>query len=63
MLQLTTTELWWCDECIKGTALMVRELGALSQMSNDPQLRHLCDTLRQNHQRHLDTLVGQIAST
>ncbi|MEW6522819.1 MAG: hypothetical protein AB1445_04465 [Bacillota bacterium] len=62
MPQLTMTELWWCDECIKGTALMVKKLGALAQISNDPQLRNICHTLRQNHQRHLDILVNQIAS-
>jgi hypothetical protein len=60
--QLTLSELWFLDECVKGEALIARKLGVLGNQANDPQLRSLCQTLQQNHQRRLDILANHIVS-
>jgi len=60
VVNLTQTEAWFLDECIKGERLLFQKSNANSQIASDPQLRQLCQDIRQVHQRHVDILAGQI---
>ena len=60
MPQLTQTELWLLDECVKGEALMVKKLGALAMQTTDTQMQQLCHSLQQNHHRRFESLAQHI---
>lgn len=60
MPQLTQTEAWFLDECLKGEALLVKKIAANIQQVRDPQLRQVCQDALQTHQRHFQMLSSQI---
>jgi len=60
MPQLTQTELWLLDECVKGEALMAKKSGVLATQTTDPMMQQLYHSLRQNHQRRFEALAQHV---
>ncbi|HHY39091.1 MAG TPA: spore coat protein [Clostridia bacterium] len=60
MPNLTQTEAWFLDECLKGEKMLFRKLASSASQVSDPQLRQLCQDIQKVHQRHVDILAGQI---
>lgn len=60
MPNLSQTEAWFLDECIRGEKLVLQKISSCAQQVSDPQLRQVCQEAEQSHRRHFDMLVSQI---
>jgi hypothetical protein len=60
MANLTQTEAWFLDECLKGEKLLFRKLMTSASQASDPHLRQLCQDIQRVHQRHVDVIAGHI---
>lgn len=60
MPQLTQTELWLIDECVRGEALMAKKLGVMANQTTDPMMQQLYHSLMQNHQKRFETLAQHV---
>jgi spore coat protein CotF len=60
MANLSQTEVWFLDECIRGEKLLLQKVSSCVSQVRDPQLRQMCQEVHDSHRRHFDMLTGQV---
>lgn len=60
MARLTTKEVGMLQESMAQEQLMIQKFNFYASQTADPDVRNLCESLRDMHQRHLDVLMRHI---
>lgn len=62
-MSLTTKELLLVQDNIKATENSIKFMHACAEMSTDPQVKGLCQSMAKDHQQDLQTLIKHINTT
>ncbi|HHP51009.1 MAG TPA: spore coat protein [Moorella mulderi] len=57
---LTEAELMSLRENLSNELLLIQKFGAYAQQCGDPQLKQVCSSIQQAHQRHFETLMRHL---
>ncbi|MDH7576658.1 MAG: spore coat protein [Bacillota bacterium] len=60
MARLTSKELGLIEDNLRQEQLMVQKFSVYANQATDPEIKSLCQNLRDMHQRHLDTLMKHL---
>ncbi|NPV28728.1 MAG: ferritin-like domain-containing protein [Firmicutes bacterium] len=60
MAKLTSKELGLIEDSLRQEQLMIQKFGFYANQATDPEIKSLCQNLRDMHQRHLDTLMRHL---
>ncbi|HHW41877.1 MAG TPA: spore coat protein [Syntrophomonadaceae bacterium] len=60
MARLTTKEVGLIEDNMRQEQLMIQKFNFYAAQTTDPNVKNLCENLRDMHQRHLDILMRHI---
>lgn len=60
MARLTSKEVSLLQDSMAQEQLMIQKLHFYASQATDPEVRSLCESIRDMHQRHLDVLMKHI---
>jgi len=60
LAKLTSKELSLLEDNLRHEQLMVQKFSLYANQATDPEVKNLCQNLRDMHQQHLNTLMQQL---
>ncbi len=60
MPNLTQKELFMIEDLLSGEELMMEKFGLYAEETDDTQVKSLCEEIQKIHQKHYNTLIGQL---